>query len=93
MDAGASFVLGPRRPPLHGRAGLLRFRTTAVRAAWARGPPRLWDHRSPRRMGLGASSALGPPRPPPHGCGDLLRLGTTEAPAAWAPGPPPLWDH
>ena len=67
----------PPRPPPHGQGGLLRFGTTEAPAAWARGPPSLWDHRGPCHMGEGASSVFG----------------TTEAPAAWARGPPPLWDH
>ena len=58
-----------------------------------KGPPYVWDHGSPRLMGVGGFFALGPPRPPPHGQGGLLRFGTTEALAAWARGPPPFWDH
>ena len=80
MGEGASFALGPPRPPPHGRGHLLRFGTTEAPIGWARGPPSLWDHQGPHRMGEGASFALGPPRPPPHGRGGLLRFGTTEAP-------------
>ena len=93
MGVGASFALGPTGPPPHGRGGLLRFGTTEGPAAWALGPPSLWDHRGPRRMGEGASIALGPPRAPPHGRGGLLRFGITEAPTAWAWGPLSLWEH
>ena len=50
MFEGASFVLGPPRPPPHGRGGLIRFGTIG----------------GPCRMGEGASFSLGPPRPPPH---------------------------
>ena len=87
-------------PPPHGRGGLLRFGTTEAPAAWDKGPPSLWDHRGPRRMGEGASFALGPrdprclgegasfalgpPRPPQHGRGGILPFGTTEAPATRA---------
>ena len=93
MGEGASFPKGPPTPLPHGRGGLLRFGTTEVPTAWARGPPSFLDHRGPRRMGEGASFALGPPRPPAAWRGGLLRLGTTEAPSAWAWGPPSLWDH
>ena len=55
MGEEASFALGPLRPPPHGRGGLLRFGTTEAPAAWVRGPPSLWDHRGPRRMGAGPS--------------------------------------
>ena len=48
MGEGASSVLGPPRPPPHGRGGLIRFGTTEAPAAWARGPPPFLDHRGPR---------------------------------------------
>ena len=73
MGNGASFALGPPRPPLRGRGGLLRFGFI--------------DHRGPCRMGMGASFALVSPRPPQHGRGGLFHFGTTEAPAAWAGAP------
>ena len=76
MGEGASFALGPPRPPPHGRGGLLRLGiteapaawawghlrlgTTEAPAAWAREPPSLWYYRGPRRMGAGASFVLGP---------------------------------
>ena len=37
MGKGASFALGPPRPPPHGRGGLFRFGTTEAPTAWARG--------------------------------------------------------
>ena len=57
MGAGASFALRPPRPPPHGREDLLLFGTIQAPVAWARGPPSLWDHLCPRRMGAGISSA------------------------------------
>ena len=53
--------------------------TTEAAAAWARGPPLLWDHEGPHRMAEGASLNLELPRPPPHGRGGLHHLGTTQA--------------
>ena len=50
------FPLGPPMTLLHGRWGLLRFRTTEASATWARGPPLLWVHRGPRHMGAWASA-------------------------------------
>ena len=109
MGEGASFALGPPSHPPQRRGGLVRFATTGAPAAWARGPPSLWDHRGPRRKGEVASFALGPPGPrrigevasfrlgppgpPPHGRGGLLRFGTAEASAAWARGPPSICDY
>ena len=55
MRAGASSVLGPLRPPPHGRGGLLRFGTNKTATAWVSGPPPFWDHRRSRHMGAGAS--------------------------------------
>ena len=57
MREGTSFALGPQGPPPHGRGGLFRLGTTGAPAAWARGPPSLWDLKGPRRMGEGASFA------------------------------------
>ena len=67
--------------------------STEAPTAWARGPPSLWDHRSPRRIGEGAFPAWGPSRPPPHWREGLLRFRTIGAPASWARGPPSLWNH
>ena len=77
MKEGTCFALGSPNSPLHGRGGficfesprvplheqggLLRFGTTEAPAAWARGPPSLWDHRGSRRRGKGASSACARP--------------------------------
>ena len=83
MGEGASFALGPPRPPAHGRGGLLCFGTTEAPTAWAWGPPSHWDHRGPHHMGVGAFFALGPPRPPSHGRVGLIRFGTTEYPTTW----------
>ena len=71
MGAGVSFALGPPgppqhghgrlpalesfRPPPHGPGSLLQFGFTEAPAAWGRGPPSLWDHQGPRRMGMGTS--------------------------------------
>ena len=90
MGEAASFVLGPLKPPPHGRGDLLRFGTTEAPTPWARGPPSLWDQRDPR-LGEGTSFDLRPPGPPRHGRGGLFRCGTTEAPVAWVRGPPPHW--
>ena len=87
------FALGPMRPPLQGRGGVLRFGVTEAPTSWARGPPSLWDPRGPHRMGEGASFALARTRPPPHGRWGLSYLGTIKAPAAWARWPPSFWDH
>ena len=48
MGKGTSCLLGPLRPLLHGRGGLLRFGTTEAPATWVRGPPPLWNHRGLR---------------------------------------------
>ena len=92
MGMGAS-AWESSRPPPHGRRGLLLVGIVKAPATWARGPPPLWRHRGPHRMGAGASFALGSSRPPRHGRGGLLRSRTTKAPTAWAGGPPPLRDH
>ena len=73
--------------------GLLGFGTTQAPTALACGPPSLWDHQGPRRMGVGASLALGAPRRPPHWPGVLRCFGTTEAPVAWVQGCFSLWDQ
>ena len=93
MGEGASSVLGPPRPPPHGRGGLPCFGTTDAAAAWPRGPLPLWDHQDPRRMGEGAYTVLGQPRPSPHVRGGFPCFGTTEALAACARGIPLFWDH
>ena len=46
---GASFALGPMRPPPLRRGGLLRLGTTEAPSAEARGPLSFWDHRGPLR--------------------------------------------
>ena len=105
--AGASFALGPLRPPPRWRGGLLHYGTTEALAALARRPPSLWDLLGHGCVAAGASLAFGsskaqcigvwkslasrPQRPPPRWRGGLLRFGTAEAPAARARGPPLHW--
>ena len=52
--------------------------------ALAQGPPTLWDHGSPGRMGAWAPFALGP---------RIHRFGIIEAPRKLAPGPPSALDY
>ena len=96
MGVRASSAMGAPRPPSHLRGGLLRFGATYAPAAWVWGPPLLWEHRSPRpigvgppqiwdhrgpyHMGEGASTTLGPPRP---------RRMDVEAPSLLGPPRPP----
>ena len=77
MGIAASSALGPPRPALHGRGGLLRFGATEA--------PPLHGHEGLLHFGTTEASAawaLG-----------FFRFGTTEARAAWAWGPPPLRGH
>ena len=59
VGAGASYTLGPPRPPPQVRGNLLCVWIIQAPTALARGPPSLWDHRGPHRMGAEVSFALG----------------------------------
>ena len=81
---GASPILGPPRPPPHGRGGLLIFGTTEAPAACSWGLVRLGTTVAPSARVW---------EPLLHGCGRVLRYGSTEAPVGLARGPPPFWNY
>ena len=98
MGVGASFVLGPSRPPLRWRGGLLRVWIIEAPVAWVWGPPLIWDHRGPRRVGAGASFALGQvpaalARPPRLDHRGPCRMGVGASFDLGPPRPPPRWQQ
>ena len=93
MGAGASFALGPPRPPPRWCGGLHHVWIIESLVAWVRKPPPLWDHGGPSHISAGASFPLGPPRPAPRWRGGLLRIWIIAAPVTWDRGPPSLWNH